>query len=66
MLFRSDRVHGAINFDKHAPHHVKPLPLQGVQHARLRAGAGMQQSVETVGKQGEVVDRAKFGELESV
>ena len=61
-----DRVHGAINFDKHAPHHVKPLPLQGVQHARLREGAGMQQLVETVDREGRTVDRAKFGDLASV
>lgn len=25
-----DSVHGARNFDKHAPHHVKPLPPKGV------------------------------------
>jgi len=25
-----DRVKGARNFDKHAPHHVKPLPPRGV------------------------------------
>lgn len=31
VIEKGDRVHGAINFDKHAPHHVKPLPPRGVK-----------------------------------
>ena len=30
VIEKGDRVHGARNFDKHAPHHVKPLPPRGV------------------------------------
>ena len=47
-----DPVGGARNFDKHAPHHVKPLPPQGVEYApNLKRDASM--GVETENSRGE-------------
>ena len=47
-----DTVHGARNFDKDAPHHVKPLPLRGVEYApTIKRDASM--NVETSNSRGE-------------
>ena len=29
LVEAGDKVHGGRNFDKHAPHHIKPLPPRG-------------------------------------
>lgn len=42
-----DTVHGARNFDKSAPHHVKPLPPQGIEYApNIKRDASMGVEVE--------------------
>ena len=47
-----DTVHGARNFDKDAPHHVKPLPPQGIEYApNIKTDASM--GVETENSRGE-------------
>ena len=47
-----DTVRGARNFDKDAPHHVKPLPLQGIEYApNIKRDASM--GVETENSRGE-------------
>jgi len=32
LIEAGDTVHGARNFDKHAPEHIKPLPPRGITH----------------------------------
>jgi len=50
-----DTVRGARNFDKDAPHHVKPLPLQGIEYApNIKRDASM--GVETENSRGEWSD----------
>lgn len=50
-----DTVRGARNFDEDAPHHVKPLPLQGIEYApNIKSDASM--GVETENSRGEWSD----------
>jgi hypothetical protein len=47
-----DTVHGARNFDKDAPHHIKPLPPQGIEYApNIKRDASM--GIETANSRGE-------------
>ena len=60
VIETGDWVHGARNFDRHAPTKVSKFAPQGIPFQR--AGEG-DQVIETVNRDGTVVSRAKFSEL---
>ena len=61
VIEAGDRVGGARNFDKHAPHHVGKFTLQ--KGCDFAEPIHREQPVETVDKSGAVVERATFDQL---
>jgi len=55
VIEAGDSVGGARNFDKHAKHHIKPLPPRGIDYApNIKRDASM--GVETENSRGEWSD----------
>ncbi len=61
VIEAGDRVGGAINFDRHAPHHVGRMPVQGKEWAPV---VHKDQPVETVDSDGRTVSAEMFSQLE--
>ena len=56
-----DTVHGARNFDAHAPEHVKPLPLKGIRFRKRHSFEPV--TISTVDKDSIVIDSTNFHDL---
>ena len=63
VIESGDRVGGAINLDKHAPHTVGRGPLQGIRHESHPELD--EKVVEVVDEKGKTVDKTKVGDLPS-
>jgi putative FmdB family regulatory protein len=60
VIEAGDRVGGAINFDRHAPHHVGKFPQRGIEYAQP---VHRDQPVEIVDSAGKTVEKTMFSEL---
>lgn len=63
LIESGDRVGGAINLDKHAPHTAGRGPLQGIRHESHPELD--EKVVEVVDEKGKTVDKTKVGDLPS-
>lgn len=63
VIEAGDRVHGGINFDKHAPSHVGKHELKGLR--RPNVPESDEQIVEVVDSNDVVLDKVKLGDIPS-
>lgn len=68
LVEAGDRVRGAINFDKHAPHHIKPLPPRGITYQwhdeqRRKTERAESDFMVGVGRPGQKAEYVKASEL---
>jgi len=69
LIEAGDAVNGARNFDASAPHHVGRSAPRGVRPQTSKAEIEDRQNemeIQTVTRDGKVVDRKKWGELEGL